>query len=295
MSFTMFSFKKVLHPKLFVIFADNHRLIMKYYLALASIIFLAACNGGDKQADVDPGLLHKDAPAIAYNIVNVYEHDTTAYTQGLQLYDGKLYEGTGDYQRSALRITDLKTGKEEKKHSIGTDKIFGEGITIFKGKLYQLTWENHIVYVYDVNNINQPIQTLNWPYQGWGITNNGTDLIVSDGTANLYFVDPVTFKVKNTVSVTEDGSPIDSINELEYIDGFVFANVYQTNFILKINPSNGVVAGKMDLSDKIGKYAPGYTPKPNDEVLNGIAYDSATKKLFITGKRWPKLFEVTLN
>jgi glutamine cyclotransferase len=269
---------------------------MKLYIILAAVIFLTACNGGDRTIDpIDTTLQHKDAPAIAYNIVNVYAHDTGSYTQGLQLYNGKLYEGTGDYQRSALQVTDLKTGKIEKKHIIGTDKIFGEGITIFQGKIYQLTWENNIVYVYDINNIDKPIQTFKWPYQGWGITNNGTDLIISDGTANLYFVDPLTFKVKSTVAVTEDGSPIDSINELEYIDGFIYANVYQTNLILKVNPSSGFVAGKMDLSGKIDKYAPGYVPKPNDEVLNGIAYDSTTKKLFITGKRWPKMFEVVLN
>jgi len=270
---------------------------MKYSLALAVIIFLAACNGGsDKPAEViDPTLQHKDAPKIAYNIVNIYPHDTSAYTQGLQLYNGKLYEGTGDYEKSVLRITDLKTGKEEKKHIIGTDKIFGEGITIFKGKIYQLTWQSNVVYVYDVNDITKPIKTFNWPYEGWGITNNGADLIISDGSANLYFVDAETFKVKSTVAVTEDGSPIENLNELEYINGFVFANVYQSDFIVKVDPASGHVVGKMDLPGIIEKYAPGYTPKPNDEVLNGIAYDSTTKKLFITGKRWPKMFEIVLN
>jgi len=270
---------------------------MKYYLALASIVFLAACNGGsDKTPDtIDTTLQHKDAPKIGYNIVNIYPHDTSAYTQGLQLYNGKLYEGTGDYEKSALRITDLKTGKEEKKHSIGTDKIFGEGITIFKGKIYQLTWQSHIVYVYELGNIDKPIKTFNWPYEGWGITNNGTDLIISDGSANLYFVDAETFKVKNTIAVTEDGAAIEELNELEYIDGFIYANVYQSDFIVKVDPASGHVVGKIDMPGIIEKYAPGYTPKPNDEVLNGIAYDSATKKLFITGKRWPKMFEIVLN
>ena len=271
---------------------------MKYYLALASIIFLAACNGGDKEKTseaIDTTLQHKDAPLIGYNIVNIYPHDTTAYTQGLQLYNGKLYEGTGDYEKSALLITDLKTGKEEKKHSIGTDKIFGEGITIFKGKIYQLTWQSHVVYVYELGNIDKPIKTFNWPYEGWGITNNGSDLIVSDGSANLYFVDPATFKVKSTVAVTEDGRPIDSINELEYIDGFVFANVYQSEFIVKVDPSSGHVAGTIDLPGLREKYFPKEIIPERTDVLNGIAYDSTTKKLFITGKRWPKLFEIKLN
>ena len=270
---------------------------MKYSLALAAIIFLASCNGGDKTPDtaIDPALVHHPAPVISYNIVNVYPHDTSAYTQGLQLYNGKLYEATGDYETSSLRITDLKTGKVEKKHMMGSSEIFGEGITIFKGKIYQLTWKNHIVYVYDINNIDKPIKTFNWPYEGWGITNNGTDLIISDGSANLYFVDAETFKVKSTIAVTEDGSPIDSINELEYIDGYVYANVYQSLFIVKIDPLSGHVAGKLDFPDLREKYFQKDIVPERTDVINGIAYDSTSKKLLITGKRWPKMFEVKLN
>ncbi len=268
---------------------------MKQYLALALIIFLAACNGADKTAKIDTKLLPVEAPKLAYNIVNVYPHDTSAYTQGLQLYNGKLYEGTGDFETSSLRITDLKTGKVEKKHMMGSAEIFGEGINIFKGKIYQLTWQSNIVYVYDINNIDKPIKTFKWPYEGWGITNNGTDLIISDGSANLYFVDAETFKVKSTVAVTEDSRPIDSINELEYIDGFVYANVYQSEFIVKIDPASGHVAGKIDLPGLKEKYFPNQIIPNRTDVLNGIAYDSATKKLFITGKRWPKMFEVKLN
>ena len=268
---------------------------MKQYSALAFIIFLAACNGGDKTAEIDKTLLPVEAPKLAYNILNVYPHDTSAYTQGLQFYNGKLYEGTGDYETSSLRITDLKTGKVEKKHMMGSAEIFGEGINIFKGKIYQLTWQNNLVYVYDVNNIDKPVRTFKWPYQGWGITNNGTDLIISDGSANLYFVDPETFKVKSTVAVTEDSRPIDSINELEYIDGFVYANVYLYDFIVKVDPASGHVMGKIDLPGLKEKYFPSQIIPERTDVLNGIAYDSATKKLFITGKRWPKMFEVKLN
>ena len=165
-------------------------------------------------------------PAIPYTIIAEYPHDTSAYTQGLEFYNGKLYEGTGDFQTSSLRITDYKTGKVEKKHMMGTDSIFGEGITIFKNKLYQLTWESNIVYVYDVNNIDKPINTFKWPYDGWGLTHNATDLIISDGSHKLYFVNPDDFRLKSTISVTENGSPVYQLNELEYIDGFVFANIY---------------------------------------------------------------------
>jgi glutamine cyclotransferase len=177
---------------------------------------------------------------------------------------------------------------------MGSDKIFGEGINIFKGKIYQLTWQSNIVYVYDVNNIDRPVKTFTWPYQGWGITNNGTDLIISDGSANLYFVDAETFKVKNTVAVTEDGNSMESLNELEYIDGFIFANVYQSDFIVKIDPSSGHIVGKLDLPGLKEKYFAKEITERTD-VLNGIAYDSTIKKIYVTGKRWPKMFEISLN
>jgi glutamine cyclotransferase len=267
---------------------------MKYTLLLVSIIYLSACNGADKTPDIDKTLLPVEVPKIAYNIVNIYSHDTSAYTQGLQLYNGKLYEGTGDFESSSLRITDLKTGKVEKKHMMGTDKIFGEGITIFKGKIYQLTWKSNIVYVYDLNNIEKPVKTFTWPYQGWGLTNNGTDLIISDGSANLYFADAETFKVKTTIAVTADSRPVTELNELEYIDNFVYANVYGSDFIVKIDPASGHVVGKLDFQGIKEKY---FAKEITDrtDYFNGIAYDSATKKIFVTGKRWPKLFEVTLN
>jgi len=272
---------------------------MKQLAAITLIIVLASCNGGgtgDTPAGgIDTSLIHKEAPVLSYNILNIYPHDTGAYTQGLQWYNGKMYEGTGDWAKSSLRITDYKTGKVEKIHPMGSQKIFGEGITIFKGKIYQLTWRSNVVYVYDLNNIDVPVKTFTWPYEGWGITNNGTDLIISDGSANLYFVNADDFKVRTRITVTEDGLPMDSLNELEFIDGFIYANVYQADVILKIDPANGHVAGKLNLPGIIEKYAPGYTPVPEDEVLNGIAWDSASKKMFITGKRWPKLFELQLH
>lgn len=273
---------------------------MKQYLqltAMAGTIFLCSCNGAGKDKDntVDTAVAALATKNITYNIIAQYPHDTSAYTQGLQYYNGKLYEGTGDYETSSLRITDLKTGKVEKKHMMGSDKIFGEGINIFKGKIYQLTWQSHIVYVYDVNNIDKSIQTFNWPYEGWGITNNGTDLIVSDGTANLYFVDPATFKVKTIISVTDNSGPVDSLNELEYIDGYVYANVYTQDFIVKIEPSSGHVVGKINMPGLKDQYFPEQVIPGRTDVLNGIAYDSTEKKLFITGKRWPKLFAITLN
>ncbi len=267
---------------------------MKKYSAIFALVILAACNGKDEET-VDNTIKPVPTPAIPYSIVAEYPHDTSAYTQGLEFHNGKLYEGTGDYKTSSLRITDYKTGKVERKHMMGTDSIFGEGITIFKNKIYQLTWESNIVYVYDLSNIDKPVKTFTWPYKGWGLTNNGTDLITSDGSANLYFVNADDFKLKSTISVTENGNPVLYLNELEYIDGYVFANIYQSDKIVKIDPASGFVVGKMELGGIIQKFAPDYTPKPQDEVLNGIAYDSVTKKLLITGKRWPKMFELKLN
>ncbi len=273
---------------------------MKHFIYTVTTILLISCNGGttDQPAVIDESLIKKPAPQINYTIVNVYPHDTSSYTQGLELHNGKLYESTGDYTNSALQIVDVKNGRILKKHKIGktpTDSTFGEGITIFNGKLYQLTWQDHIIFVYDVANINTPIKTINWLYDGWGITNNGKDLIISDGSANLYFTDAETFKVKSTLSVTEDGNTIENINELEFIDGHIFANVYGADIILRIDPTSGHVVGKINLAGILQKYAPAYKLLEGDEVLNGIAYDSTTKKLLVTGKHWPKLFEITLQ
>lgn len=266
--------------------------MMNKYFAILSLVIVAACNGNKDDKYVDHSVEALKTPVITYTIAAEYPHDTSAYTQGLEFYNGKLYEGTGDYRTSSLRVTDYKTGKVERKHMMGTDSIFGEGITIFKNKIYQLTWENNIVYVYDVNNIDKPINTFKWPYKGWGITHNGTDLIISDGTAKLYFVNADDFKLKSTIGVTENGNPVYELNELEYIDGFIFANVYQTDKIVKIDPASGFVVGKIDFRDALRNR---FEVTSRTDYFNGIAYDSATKKILITGKRWPKMFELKLN
>jgi glutamine cyclotransferase len=268
---------------------------MKRYSAILVLTVLAACsNNEDKNGPSDPDIVPAKTPVIAYTIVAEYPHDTSAYTQGLEFYNGKLYESTGDYEASSLRITDYKTGKVEKKHMMGTSTIFGEGITFFKNRLYQLTWENNIVYVYDIKDITKPVKTLKWPYDGWGLTHNSTDLIISDGTYKLYFVNADNFRLKSTISVTENGNPVYYLNELEYIDGFVYANVYQSDYIVKIDPESGHVVGKIDLPNLKQKFFADKITNRTD-FLNGIAYDSATKNLVVTGKRWPKLFELKLN
>jgi glutamine cyclotransferase len=268
---------------------------MKFrYLLL--VISILSCQG-NHQPDQDPDIVvpHQtvEAPKIwTHQILAQYPHDTGAYTQGLILHHNKLYEGTGDYEQSALRITDLKTGKIIENHTMGSSSVFGEGITIFNGKIYQLTWENHLVYVYDSSNIQQPVQTLQWPYDGWGITHNGKELIISDGTSNLYFVNPADLKVNSILSVKDDQGAVALLNELEYAKGSIFANVYQTNQIVQINPETGHVTGKIMLNNLL---QPTDVIADRTDVMNGIAYDAEKNSFLITGKRWPKIFEMRLE
>lgn len=268
---------------------------MKHYLGIAVLLLLTACNGSNDNGGHDPDLDKLKTPVIDYKIVAEYPHDTSSYTEGLQVHNGKFYEGTGMENESTIQISDIKTGKIEQRHLYTDPKIFGEGIQVFKNKIYQLTWKNHIVYVYDINDIKNPIKQLSWPYEGWGMTNNGTDLIISDGSANLYFVDPENFsRPKTTILVKHENDPVGNLNELEYVNGFIYANVWQTNYIYKIDPSNGNVIGRIELPDLKQQY---FADKVTDrtDVLNGIAYDSSTKKMYITGKRWPKMFEIEVK
>lgn len=265
-----------------------------FALALCLIAFLS-CNSESDNGH-DPSLqtsYHGIKPPVAlqFRVVEHFPHDTSAFTQGLQLYNGILYEGTGDYHESSLRATDLKTGKVLQKHLMGSDKIFGEGITILNDTLYQLTWQSNIVYVYTLDNITKPVKTMNWPYEGWGITNNGKDLIISDGSANLYFVNPADFRVLNTVRVADHRGNIRYLNELEYVNGKVYANVFETFDIIEIDPESGQVTGRITLNNLLTRDE----ITPRTDLFNGIAYDSATNSLLVTGKRWPKVFRVQMN
>jgi glutamine cyclotransferase len=275
---------------------------MKRIFTIISLAaFFAACNSNDKPDNGGGTIVDTSATitntgiaapkAISYAVIAQYPHDTSSFTEGLEFYNGKLYESGGDYESSRLQITDAKTGKIEKQHKMGTAEIFGEGITILNGKLYQLTYTTHTVYVYDIKDITKPIKTLSWPGEGWGLTNNGTDLILDAGNNNLYFVDPETFAVRKTVPVNDNHGPVQQINELEYADGFIYANVWMTDRIIKIDPQTGNVVADMMLTNLL---------KPEDktdrtDVLNGIAYNKDTKTFFVTGKRYPKIFEIRMN
>jgi len=272
-------------------------------LPFALIVLLFSCHN-NSTPDIDTSLpvsQPNNLPApepITYTIDSVFPHDTKAFTQGLQFYKGKLYEGTGEFKQSTLRIVDIKTGKPEKEYLIPDPTIFGEGITIFKNKIYQLTWQNHKIFVYNLNDIMHPIATYNWSLDGWGLTNDGNDLIISDGSSKLYYVQPdeasKQMRTIKILTVADNTGELDSLNELEYINGYVFANRWYNDHIYKIDTSNGHAVGIMDLTGLLHQYDPNFHI-PDSAVLNGIAYDSTTKKLYITGKDWPKMFEMRLN
>jgi glutamine cyclotransferase len=226
--------------------------------------------------------------SYTYTVVNVYLHDPNAFTQGLVIENGVLYEGTGLYGKSSLRCVELETGEVKLLHSLPGD-LFGEGITVLGNRIFQLTWRSQKGFVYNKHSFDL-LQEFSYTTEGWGITNDGNQLIMSDGTANLYFLDPETFETVGQVEVHDNG-PVTNLNELEYINGEVYANVWQTDKIAIIDPHTGQVTGWIDLT---GIYTP-ETSNDADNVLNGIAYDTEGDRLFVTGKRWSQLFQIELN
>ena len=277
---------------------------MIYRLLLIILLFGFFSCDNSSSPDIDTSLpmpAVNNIPAAApimFKIEGVYPHDPKAFTQGLEFYKGKLYEGTGEWGTSNLRIVDIKSGAIEKNYLIPDSSVFGEGITIFKNKIYQLTWQNNKIFVYNLNEISHPIDSLKWNRQGWGATNDGTHIIISDGTSKLYFVQPdenkKEMKINKILTIADDRGEVDSLNELELIDGFVYANRWLTNDIVKIDTATGYVVGKINLAGLLKQYDPS-AKISEGAVLNGIAYDSSSKKIFITGKDWPKIFEIKLN
>jgi glutamine cyclotransferase len=227
-------------------------------------------------------------PTYSYKIKNSWPHDTGAYTQGLIFLDGILWESTGQYGSSSLRKVELKTGKVLKKISV-PQKYFAEGITVFNKKVFQLTWQEQKGFIYDTDTL-QKQGEFTYTGEGWGLTHDGESLIMSDGTNQIRFLDPTTLQTTHTISVFDKGEPIEQLNEIEYINGEIYANIYQTDRIVRIDPKSGKILAWVDLTgilkikDRTGK----------EDVLNGIAYDEAGKRLFVTGKMWPKLFEIEL-
>jgi glutaminyl-peptide cyclotransferase len=257
-------------------------------LATALLALLAACRGaGTTSVPSTPG--GDGVPEYTYEVVNVYPHDPHAFTQGLVYDNGQLYESTGEYGQSSLRLVELQTGKIIRRRDL-EDRYFAEGLALLNGRLFQLTWQDGKGFIYDRDTF-APQGEFNYAGEGWGLTHDGGSLILSDGTYQLRFLDPTTFQVQRTVSVYERGEPLDNLNELEYVNGEIFANVWQQDRVVRIDPQSGRLTGVVDFSGLL----PAGDRLPDTDVLNGIAYDPAQDRLFVTGKNWPKLFEVRLK
>lgn len=246
-------------------------------------------NSGKKESYVSQLLVLSDIipQNYSYNVVNVYPHDIGAYTQGFEYYEGYFYEGTGQYNESSIRKSDIATARILKARNLPGD-LFGEGITILNNKIYQVTYRSQLGFVYDLNSF-EILQKIYYKNQeGWGLTNDGKYVIMSDGTNNIYFMDPEYFHVLKKIEVMDNKGPVNAINELEWIDGKIWANRYLTDEIVIIDPGSGKVEGKLDLTGILAKE----DRHAKIDVLNGIAWDKEKQRLFITGKYWPKVFEI---
>lgn len=235
------------------------------------------------------------APDIyTYRIVNTYPHDVKAYTQGLEFYNGFLYEGTGRKGTSSIRKVELKTGEVLQQHDL-SEEYFGEGITIFNNKLHQLTWQSGIGFVYNLETFELEKEfKYTKSREGWGFTNNGEKLIKTDGTERIWFLNPETLLEESYIEAYTNKQKVEKLNELEYINGKIYANIWQKNSILIVNPTSGKVEGVANLNSLKTKILQEQTLDDSDEVLNGIAFDKATNRIFVTGKHWSKLYEIEL-
>ena len=246
---------------------------------LAALAILLPCGSGAAAA----------VPLYGYQVIHTYLHDPTAYTEGLFFLNGALYEGTGSEPQAQIRKEELATGKVLQSRNL-SKAYFGEGVVNWKGRLIELTWRGGTGFIYDLASF-RPLGRFSYPGEGWGLTRNARELVMSDGTSAIRFLDPARLKETHRITVTYDGRPIDQINELEWVKGEILANIWLTNKIVRINPTTGQVDAVIDLT--------GLLPAADqsglaDDVLNGIAYDAKADRLFVTGKRWPKLFEIRL-
>lgn len=230
------------------------------------------------------------APVSGFRVVAEYPHDPEAFTQGLVFIDGELFEGTGLNGASTLRRVDLASGDVLEGVALPR-RFFGEGIAVLGDRIYQLTWQNGVALVFDRETF-EVVDTFSYETEGWGLTTDGTRLIMSDGSDRLFFRDPETFAELDSVQVRDGDTPVTRLNELEYVNGEIWANVWQTDSIARIDPASGEVLGWIDLS---GLLADSDRPQTPDAVLNGIAYDAESGRLFVTGKLWPKLFEIEVE
>jgi glutaminyl-peptide cyclotransferase len=265
-----------------------HLVIILILGALLLPACVAACSLEAVPSSVVSTSTPAEPPTYTYLVINQWPHDPGAFTEGLVYDQGTLWESTGLNGASSLRKVDLQTGQVLQSYALPA-QYFGEGLTLFGGKLIQLTWQTHIGFVYDPG-CSCPERTFTYDGEGWGLTHDDRSLMMSDGTNQIRFLDPQTFAVTQTISVFDHGQPLRNINELEYINGEIYANIWQTDRIVRIDPASGAILGWIDLTGLLPQADRG----PTTDVLNGIAYDYATGRLFVTGKDWPALFQIAL-
>ena len=274
-------------------------LYKKKGLVIAALTFsiIYSCQNNPKSSESN---ITESIPSVAiinYAVSHYYPHDTTLFTEGFLFHNGQLFESTGSpddlpQTKSLIGISNLTTGRFEKKIELDRTKYFGEGIAFLNNKLFQLTYKNQQGFIYDANSFKKIGQFKYSNLEGWSLTTNGKDLIMSDGTSNLTFINPDNLKPSRILKVSDNGIPQDSLNELEYIKGFIYANVWMSNFIVKINPATGRVEGKLDLSTLTLEAK---NKNPRADVLNGIAYDSTTDKVYVTGKMWTNIYQINFS
>lgn len=253
---------------------------------LACALAAGGCRNGDASDTGDLAAETPRAPMEAVTEVKSHPHDPRAFTQGLLWHEGRLFESTGRYGESSLRLVELETGEVAERVDLAPE-YFAEGITMLGGRLYQLTWQEGVAFLYDPATLRETGRVA-YAGEAWGVTSDGEALIVSDGSSYLTWVEPDSFSVLRTVQVTDGGRPVDQLNELEWVRGEVWANVWHTNHIVRIDPETGALVGRLDLTPLV----PPVTDR--EAVLNGIAYDEAGNRVFVTGKLWPRLFEISI-
>jgi len=267
-------------------------MLKNYSSILLFILFATSCANNINNDEKNQATAIPAPNNLSYEVIKVYPHDTSSYTQGLEWNGNNLIESTGNYNESKLIILDTNM-KNIMKPVMLDKQYFGEGATLLKNKIYQLTWKEHKVFIYDPKTLKK-IDEKYWPYEGWGITNDDSSLIINTGGSNMYFVNPVDFMVKKTLGVFNNYGYVPNINELEYVNGKIYANVYLTNNIIQIDPNTGQVVGMADMSNLLAKVGIAIDPKTIDpgNVLNGIAYHKKRGTFFVTGKDWPVIIEL---
>ncbi len=262
-------------------------------LGAAAMLALAACgrSAAETASGIPPLPADGAGPAVhyTYEVIRSWPHDRGAFTQGLLVRNGNLLESTGLNGRSSLREVELSSGRVLKQVPVARE-YFAEGLTVIGDRAYQLTWQSQRGFVYDADTFRM-LDTFTYEGEGWGLATDGRQLVLSDGTSRIRFLDPATFKVVRTIAVTLDGKPLDRLNELEWINGEIFANVWQTDNVVRIDPETGKVRGVIDFTGLL----PNAERAPDTDVLNGIAFDAANGRLLVTGKQWPRLYEVRLK